>query len=416
MHYELTTLPNGIRVITESMPEIHSAAVGCWVDTGSRDETPAEAGCSHFLEHLLFKGSERLSAVAIADAFDAVGAQSNAFTSREATCFWARLRDSDLPMGLELLAEMLLRPAFREHEIDAERHVVLEEINMNEDDPTDVAHEEFTQALWQGNPLELPILGTRESITGMARDTIAGYWRRRYGPGSVVVAVAGNIDHAAVVSQVEAEFGDWTGGAVDHTVIEPEYRPRVRVRTRDTEQAHLVIGGPGVNRDDKRRFAAGVLSHVLGGGMSSRLFREIREERGLAYSVYSFRMPHRETGAWGIYAGTTPAKAREVFGIIRSQLAEITANGITEDELVRAKGHVAGSMAISAEDASSRMTRIGRSELADMEHLSIEEVVARFDAVTGGEVLDIARELLSGPLAIGAAGPFDSSDFEEFVA
>jgi predicted Zn-dependent peptidase len=415
MHYELSELPNGVRVITETMPEVRSVAVGCWVDTGSRDEHPEEAGCSHFLEHLLFKGSEKLSAQEIADAFDAVGAQSNAFTSKEFTCYWARMRDADLTMGLGLLAEMLQRPAFRQDEIDSERHVVLEEINMNEDDPTDVAYEKFARALWEGHLLEYPVLGTKDSIGGMSRDTIAGYWGRRYGPRSMVVAVAGHVDHSAVVDQVGAEFGTWDGASVKHDLGEVPVAPRVKVERRDTEQAHLVIGGEGLDRADERRFVFGVLSHILGGGMSSRLFREIREKRGLAYAIYMFRWPFADSGAWGVYAGTTPNQTPEVLDLINAELAKMAETGIDDEEIDRAKGHTKGSLAISMEDANSRMTRLGRNELFGVEHLSVDEIVQRVDAVTLEEVRELAAETFAQPRVVGAVGPFDAPDLEPFV-
>ncbi len=415
MHYDLTILPAGVRVITEPMPEIRSVAVGCWVDTGTRDERPHEAGSSHFLEHLLFKGSDRLSARQISEAFDAVGAQSNAFTTKEYTCFWARLRDADLTLGLGLLAEMIRRPAFRPHEIDSERQVVLEEINMNEDDPADVAHEEFSQALFGGHDLERPILGTRESILGLDRPKIHDYWQRRYVPGSLVVAIAGNLDHEEVVARVDTEFGGWEGTTEPHARREPEFESRVRIRPRDTEQAHLVLGGPGLRRDDKRRFAASLLNHVLGSGMSSRLFREIREERGLAYAVYSFRLPYMDTGGWGVYVGTTPSQTQEVLRLVRAEIAEVAAAGITAEELERAKGHVKGSLAISMEDANSRMTALGRAELTGVEHLGIGDLVERFDAVTEDDIVEVAADVFAGPLALGAVGPFDEDDLAEFV-
>ncbi|MGA9597513.1 MAG: pitrilysin family protein, partial [Acidimicrobiia bacterium] len=301
MHYDLTTLPNGLRVITQDMPSIRSVAIGAWVDTGSRDEEPIEAGTSHFLEHLLFKGSERLSARAISEAFDAVGARNNAFTSKEYTCYWARLRSADLPLAVDIIAEMLRRPAFRQNEIDSERNVVLEEINMNEDDPTDVAHEEFVTALWEDHPLAPPILGTKESITDMTRETIYNYWHRRYTPRSTVVAAVGDLDHEKVVDLIAAHMGDWDGPAVGRTEVTPVIVPKVRVRHRDTEQSHIVFGSQGLTRSDDRRFAVTIANHVLGGGMSSRLFREIREDRGLAYAVHAFRMPFLETGSSAIY-------------------------------------------------------------------------------------------------------------------
>ena len=416
MHYDLTTLDNGIRVITESMPEVRSAAVGCWVDTGSRDETPPEAGSSHFLEHLLFKGTEELSAQDIAEAFDAVGAESNAFTSKEYTCYWARMRDEDLPLGLGLLAEMTQRPALRASDIDSERHVVLEEINMNEDDPTDVAYERFARALWAGHLLEYPILGTRESINATTPDIIRGYWKRRYSPKSMVVAVAGNIAHQDVVDKVAAEFGDWSGDSMSHDHAPAPTEPRVKVERRDTEQAHIVLGGQGLTRDDDRRFAFGVLSHIMGGGMSSRLFREIREKRGLAYAVYMFRWPFADSGAYGVYVGTTPSQTAEVLKLVNDELDKAVTDGITSTELERAKGYTKGSLALSLEDANSRMSRLGRSELAGMEHLSVDEIVERVEAVTTDAVLELAAEVFSGPKVIGATGPFDADELEPYIA
>jgi predicted Zn-dependent peptidase len=416
MHYDLTTLPNGLRVISQDMPSVRSVSIGCWVNTGSRDENPEEAGASHFLEHLLFKGSEDWSARRISDALDAVGARHNAFTSKEYTGFWARLRDADLPMGVEILGEMLQRPAFRQDEIDSERHVVLEEINMNEDDPTDVAHEQFIHALWDGHPLAPPILGTKESIVGLSRETIRDYWQRRYTPESVVVAAAGRIDHEDLVELVAEHFGGWEGPATGRRLDLPIVEPRVAVRHRDTEQAHLVIGSPGLATNDDRRFAMIVADHVLGGGMSSRLFHEIRETRGLAYAVHSFRMPFEEAGATAVYVGTTPDQAAEVLKLVRGEMDKMMDSGVTVEELERARGHVAGSLAISLEDANSRMTRLGRNELTGVEHLSVDEIVAEITAVTRDEVIELARAVYAGPYVIGAAGPFTAEDLEPFVA
>jgi predicted Zn-dependent peptidase len=416
MHYDLTTLPNGLRVISQDMPSVRSASIGMWVDTGSRDEEPVEAGASHFLEHLLFKGSEQMSAHYISEAFDAVGARHNAFTSKEYTCFWARARDADLPLAIDILAEMLQRPAFREAEIDSERHVVLEEINMNEDDPTDVAHEMFMASLWDGHPLAPPILGTRESITEMTRESISRYWARRYSPYSVVVAAAGRIDHEDLVASIEKVMGDWEGAPFDRSWVDPVSASRVNVTRRDTEQAHLVLGGLGLKRDDERRWPLTVIDHVLGGGMSSRLFREIREERGLAYAVHSFRMGFFEAGSIAVYVGTTPNQAPEVLKLVRSEFDKLLDSGLTAEELERAKGHVKGALALSLEDANSRMTRLGRNEITGVEHLSVDDVVARIEAVTADEALSVAREVYGGPYILGAVGPFDPGDLEEFVS
>ncbi len=416
MDYSLTTLPNGLRIITREMFSVRSVSIGMWVDIGSRDEDPIEAGASHFLEHLLFKGSEEMSARYIGEAFDAVGARHNAFTSKEYTCFWVRSRDADLPLSIEILAEMLQHPAFRQEEIDSERHVVLEEINMNEDDPIDVAHEMFMRAMWVDHLLAPPILGTRDSITDMSRDTIAGYWGRQYTPRATVVAAAGHLEHDNLVALVEETMADWSGPSLNRMSTEPPVGSRVEVTTRDTEQAHLIIGCRGLARADERRWTLSVLDHVLGGGMSSRLFREIREERGLAYAVHSFRMGFLEAGSVGVYVGTTPTQTAEVLKLVRSEFDKVVEVGLTDDELERAKGYVKGALTLSLEDSNSQMTRLGRNEISGLEHLSIDEIVERIDAVTDGDVLDLAGELYAGPFVLGAVGPFEVADLKEFVS
>ena len=415
MHYDLTTLPNGLRIITQNMPSVRSVSIGMWVNTGSRDEEPIEAGASHFLEHLLFKGSEEMTAHYISEAFDAVGARHNAFTSKEYTCYWARCRDADLPLTIDILAEMLQRPAFRQSEIDSERHVVLEEINMNEDDPTDVAHELFMRSMWDGHPLAPPILGTKESITDMSRETIAGYWARRYSPHSTVVAAAGRLDHADLVARITAAMGDWEGEPIRRERFEPKAARRVNLTTKDTEQAHLVLGALGPSREDDRRWPLTVVDHVLGGGMSSRLFREIREERGLAYAVHSFRMAFTEAGSVAVYVGTTPTQAAEVLELVRSEFAKIVEFGLSEEELTRAKGHVKGALALSLEDTNSRMTRLGSNEITGVEQLSVDEVVAKVEAVTATDVLDVAADLYDGPFVLGGVGPFEDGELEKYV-
>ena len=415
MYYDLTTLPNGLRVISETMPSLRSVALGCWVDTGARDEESNEHGASHFLEHLLFKGSEKLSAREISEIFDAIGAESNAFTSKEATCYWTRLLDQDLGTGLDVLAEMLQRPAFRQNEIDAERHVVIEEINMNEDDPNDVTFENFTTSLFAGHPLEAPVLGTKESILAMSRDDIDGYWKRRYGAGSMVIAAAGSVDHEALVEMVSERFGGWSGEAVEHHRMEAASATAVNVTERDTEQAHIVLGGKGINRADERRWAFEILNHVMGTGMSSRLFREVREERGLAYAIYSFRLAYTDTGGWGVYVGTTPSQTETAMSLIIEELDKVMREGITEDELVRAKGSMRGGLALSLEDANSRMVRLGRDELSGLPHLSVDERLERLDRVSLADVQKVAQDLYSAERVIGAVGPFSASDLDRYV-
>jgi predicted Zn-dependent peptidase len=415
VHYDLTTLPNGIRVITEPMPSLRSIALGCWVDTGTRDELPNEQGASHFLEHLLFKGSETLSARQVSEIFDSIGAESNAFTSKENTCYWTRLLDQDLGTGFDVLSEMIQKPAFRQNEIDAERQVVIEEINMNDDDPDDVAFENFSIATFAGHPLEAPVLGTRDSIRGMSRDDIHGYWKRRYGAGSMVVAAAGSLEHEAVVDMVASRFGDWSGDSVDHEFGPNTPVSKVSITRRDTEQAHVVIGGMGLTRSDERRWAFEVMNHVVGSGMSSRLFREVREERGLAYAVYGFRLAYADAGAWGVYVGTTPTQTDTALNVIRDELSKVVEDGITEEELERAKGSMRGGLALSLEDPNSRMVRLGRDELSGMPHLSVDERLVKLEAVTLEDVQGIATDLFTGQRVIGAVGPFDEADLEPYL-
>jgi predicted Zn-dependent peptidase len=415
MHYELSTLDSGLRVITEHMPGIRSVAVGCWIDTGTRDEDPNEAGASHFLEHLLFKGSDDLSGREISETFDAMGAESNAFTSKDHTCFWARLLDDDLRRGMEVIGEMLQRPAFRARDIESEREVVIEEINEADDDPADVAFEEFTRGVFANHPLEAPVLGTRESVRGMTRDDIFGYWKRRYGAGSTVVALSGSVHHEEAVELVGSLFGEWSGDAVDHEHLPMKMRPAANVRFRATEQAHVVLGGEGFERGDPRRWPFEVLNLVLGGGMSSRLFTSVREDRGLVYSIYSFRTSYADAGAWGGYAATTPTKVPEVLDVVEAEIAAIVRSGITEAELERAKGAMRGGLALAMEDANSRMVRLGRDEMIGAPHLSVDERIARLTAVTLDDVLEVADAFLTSPRVIGAVGPFEPDALAQYA-
>jgi len=416
VHYDFTTLPNGLRVITEAMPSLRSVAMGCWIDTGTRDENQKEAGVSHFLEHLLFKGSEKLSAREVNETLDAIGADSNAFTSKETTCYWTRLLDQDLALGLDILAEIIQRPAFRINEIDSERQVVVEEINMNDDDPSDVVFENFSSSVFAGHPLELPVLGTRESIRNMTRDDIHGYWDRRYGARSMVFAAAGSVDHEAVVEMVAERFGDWTGDPADHQQAPARVASVVNLTRRDTEQAHLVLGGPGLNRSDERRWAFEVLNHIMGSGMSSRLFQEVREERGLAYAVYGFKLSYSDNGAWGVHVGTTPHQTDTALTVIRDELAKVVEEGVTAEELERAKGSMRGGLALALEDSNSRMVRLGRDELAGMPHLSVDERLAKLEAVDLDMVKAVAVDVYGAPTRVlGAVGPFDEDELDQYL-
>jgi len=415
MSFDRTVLHNGLTVITEAMTGIRSVAVGIWVDTGTRDELAAERGASHFLEHLLFKGTDELGSLEISRRFDAIGAEANAFTTKDSTCFWVRLLDEDLAEGLDLLAQMLQRPAFRSGDVNSERDVVIEEINMNDDDPGDLAHEQFFRAVFSGHPLEYPVLGSRASVKALTPELLERYWRRRYRAGSTVLAVAGNLDHRHVVDLAGRLFGAWDGGSVTHSLKEPPAGPGVRTVRRETEQVHVVLGGRGLVRGDDRRYAFGVLDSVLGGTASSRLFHTIREDRGLAYSVYSFRAAYADAGAYGVYAGTTARNVGTVLELLDRELANVAHNGVTDEELARAKGGMCGSMALALEDPNSRMVRLGQEEIVGMEHLSVDQRIARLNAVTADDVHEVAEMVLTGPRVLGVVGPLDAAELERFL-
>jgi predicted Zn-dependent peptidase len=418
-----TVLPGGLRVITEAMPSVRSVSFGVWVGVGSRDETPAQAGSSHYLEHLLFKGTKRRDALEISAALDAVGGEMNAFTAKEYTCFYARVLDNDLPIAVDVIADMMTSSLVRSADVDSERGVILEEIAMHEDDPGDVVHDTFAEALYGDTPLGRPILGTVDSINSLKRSAINGYYRRRYKPENMVVAVAGNVDHAKVVRLVSKAFqpalsgSDATPAAARVGGRAPTSNPGVSsVVRRPTEQAHLVLGMPALARVDERRFALGVLNAALGGGMSSRLFQEVREKRGLAYSVYSYAAHHAETGMFGVYAGCQPNRVHEVLDICREQLAIAAYSGITAEELVRGKGQLAGSLVLGLEDTGSRMSRLGKSELVYGELLTVDEVLARIAAVGLDDVRAVASEVLSAKPTLAVIGPFEDDDFADAVA
>ncbi|MGH3328406.1 MAG: M16 family metallopeptidase [Streptomycetales bacterium] len=420
-----TVLPGGLRVITETMPAVRSVAVGIWVGVGSRDETPALAGATHYLEHLLFKGTPRRSALEISAAIDAVGGELNAFTAKEYTSYYARVLDADAPLAIDVVADMVTAALLRQEDVDAERGVILEEIAMHEDDPGDVVHDQFAKALLGDSPLGRPILGTVESISGLSRDAIAGYYRERYHPSRIVVALAGNVDHDEVVRLVERAFA--LAGLLDDAEALPEAArigvARVEVPggvnlvSRKTEQANLVLGVPGVARTDDRRFVLGVLNSALGGGMSSRLFQEVREKRGLAYAVFSYAAHYADLGTFGVYAGCQPNKVDEVLDICRGELHNVAEHGITDEELVRGIGQMRGSLVLGLEDTGSRMSRIAKAELVYGELLSVDEILARIGAVTLDDVRAVARDLLTAKPTLAVIGPFeDGHDFSRAVA
>ncbi|MFI9275914.1 M16 family metallopeptidase [Kitasatospora sp. NPDC052896] len=395
-----TVLPGGLRVVTETLPTVRSATFGIWVGVGSRDETPVLNGATHYLEHLLFKGTARRSALEISAALDAVGGEMNAFTAKENTCYYARVLDADLPLAIDVVCDMLTGSLIRTEDVEAERGVILEEMAMAEDDPGDVVHDLFAKVIYGSTPLGRPILGTQETVNGLTRDQIAGFFKRRYRPEQLVVAAAGNLDHRKVVQQVEAAFAEVLAkSAAAPAEVRRGRKPvrtsgQVEVLNRATEQAHLVLGVPGVPRHDERRWALGVLNAALGGGMSSRLFQEVREKRGLAYSVYSYSSSYADTGLFGVYAGCQPKRVEEVLRICREELAKVVAEGITEEELRRAIGQISGSTVLGMEDTGSLMNRIGKAELCYGSHLSVDDMLAKISGVTLEDVQQVARDVL----------------------
>ncbi len=411
-----TRLPSGLSVVSEHMPASGAVALGFWVDAGSRDEEPAVAGASHFLEHLLFKGTDTRSAQEIAEAIEAVGGEMNAFTTKEYTAFYVRLLDEDLELGLDILSDIMWAPAFRGDEVDAERQVILEEISMHEDEPADLVHDICQEAMYPGHPLGREILGDRDTITAMGPDDIRSYFGAYYRPGSIVFAAAGNVDHDRLVEGLDRRFAgpDGAGPARSEVALAPS-RPVV-VTTRSTEQAHLVVGMRAIARDDDDRFALAVLNQLLGGGMSSRLFQEVREKRGLAYSVYSYRTAYLETGLLAVYAGTSPARAHTVLDVVAEELDRLLQDGVSERELAVARGHVKGSMVLSLEDSSSRMSRIGRSQLVHGSVMTMAEVVERTESVTAADVRRVIERVVGGPRTLAVVGPFHEDDFAERVA
>jgi predicted Zn-dependent peptidase len=412
-----TVLPGGLRVITEEMPGMRSASFGVWVGVGSRDEAPALAGASHFLEHLLFKGTRQRTALDIAVAMDAVGGELNAFTAKEHTCYYAHVLDSDLPLAIDLVCDVVTAAKLAAEDVESERGVILEEIAMRDDDPGDAVHDLFGEALFGDTPLGRPVIGTVASIEAIRRDQVAGYYRRRYRPEAMVVSAAGRLDHRSVVRQVRQAFGP----ALDEDAVPLPPREggragqlparRVAVLHRPTEQANLVLGTFGMSRHDERRFALGVLNNALGGGMSSRLFQEVREKRGLAYSVYSYASQYAGTGQFGVFAGCHPGKVRELLAIVRDQLADVAEHGLADAEVARGKGQVRGGLVLGLEDTGSRMSRIGKAELSYGEVLDVDELLARVDAVTPDGVRAVAADVLTQPLCLGVVGPFGEADF-----
>ena len=406
---QVTELDSGLRVVTEAVPAVRSIALGFWVKTGSRNESPAQAGLSHFLEHLLFKGTERFSSLEIDETFDAMGAEVNAGTGKETTSVYSRFLDRHLDRAFDVLQDMVLRPSYPD--IDSERQVVIEEIAMYEDEPQDKVHDVLAMAIFGDHPLGRPVIGRAQVIESVPVPDIASYHDARYPPSNIVLAAAGSVEHERIVALAQQATDTVApgGGAEEPEPAPAELAPGLRFHAKDTEQYHLCLGGPGLARADDRRFALRVLDTILGGSTSSRLFQEVREKRGLAYAVYSYASQYADSGHVGLYVGTRPEKVAEAMDVIGTELRRIAEEGVGEEELERARENVKGRTTLSMESTLARMNRLGSSLLMGVPLLSLDELLVAIDAVTVEDVQALASELFD-PARMSAAGVGKSED------
>jgi predicted Zn-dependent peptidase len=401
-----TRLDSGLRVVTEALPELRSVTLGAWVGSGARDEADREWGASHFLEHLLFKGTEERSAREIAETIESGGGEMNAFTTHEQTVFYVRVPDAQLETALGVLGDVLWRPAFRPDEIESERRVILEEIGMRDDTPDDLVHDLFSNAMFPAHPLGREVIGSEESINGMKREKIVDYHAAHYRPANVVLAAAGNLTHDDVLALVDAHFPGTNGSRPERAHPDPAPPVAKSVVERDCEQVHLVTGVRALPANDPDRYALTVVNQVLGGGMSSRLFQEIRETRGLAYSVFSYSASFDEAGYFAVYTGTAPEHVDEVLDVVDAELTSLVRDGLSQSELDAAKGHLVGSLSMSLETSASRMRRLGRAEMVEGDVPSLDELVARIEAVERTDVGRIIERVFADtPRSLAIVGP-----------
>ena len=406
--YAKTLLPNGVRVISEFVPEVRSVSIGLWVGVGSSHEDAPLRGISHCIEHMLFKGTRARSARQLAEQMDSIGGHMNAFTDKETTCYHARVVDMHAPLALDILADMFTNSIFDPAELRKEQQVILEEIRMYDDSPDEVSHDLFIRSVWAGSPLGEPTIGYADTVTAVTRDSIAAYMREKYTPDNLIVAAAGSVDHNVLVEQVSRHFSGMQGGPTAGEPAAPTFVPAITVQRKDSEQVYVLVGAEGVSARDERRYAVSVLDTILGGGMASRLFQEIREKRGLAYSVYSAHHAYRAGGLCSIAAATSPPNVSEVVSLVRAELLRLAAEDASSEEIGRAKEHLKGGLLLSLESMSTRMLRLGRSELNLGRHVPVSEVIARIDAVSKEQVDSVARTLfVPERIALTVLGPVD---------
>ncbi|MFD0587532.1 M16 family metallopeptidase [Paenibacillus sp. GCM10027627] len=401
------TLSNGLRVVVEYIPTVRSVSFGIWVKTGSRNETKDNNGISHFIEHMLFKGTDKRSAKDIADLFDGIGGNVNAFTAKEYTCYFAKVLDEHLPMAVDALSDMFFNSQFDENELAKEKNVILEEIAMYEDTPDDKVHDEASRSAFGDHPLAYSILGLKERLEAMNGDTLKSYMNERYTIENTVISVAGNVEEGKLLELLEAQFGHFARRSNPIVPEAPQFQGNYAFYKKKTEQNHICISFPGLSNKDDKLYAMVLLNNALGGGMSSRLFQEIREKRGLAYSVYSYHMGYADSGLFTVYAGTAPKQTKEVLDLTMEQLHELSVKGLGGDELHRGKEQLKGSLILSLESTSSRMNRIGKNELMIGRHYTLDELLARIDRVTMDDVQEVTKRMLSVPFSVAMVGSTD---------
>lgn len=403
------TLSNGLRVVVENIPTCRSVSFGIWVKTGSRNETLDNNGISHFIEHMLFKGTNQRSAKDIADLFDGIGGNVNAFTSKEYTCYFAKVLDQHLPLAVEALADMFFESRFDEEELKKEKNVILEEISMYEDTPDDKVHDEASRAAFGAHSLAYSILGLEERLLDMSSEDLRGYMAANYRIDNTVVSVAGNVEEQAVLELLEQYFGRFNQVGATAAVQPPAFQSNYLFHVKKTEQNHLCISFPGCSISDPKLYAMILLNNAIGGGMSSRLFQEIREKRGLAYSVYSYHTSYADTGLFTVYAGTAPKQTKDVLDLTVEMMSELSRNGLSAAELHRGKEQLKGSLILSLESTSSRMNRIGKNELMLGRHYTLDQMLERIDQVTMDDLRDITKRMLSVPFAVAMVGANDEA-------
>ena len=401
------TLPNGVRVLTENMPHVQSVSIGIWVSTGSRDEEDANRGISHFMEHMLFKGTETRTARQIADEFDSIGGQLNAFTDKEFTCYYAKVLSEHLPIALDVLSDMFLNSVLDPQEIALEKNVVLEEIKRHEDTPEDLVHDAFVQAVWGSHPLGKPVLGTVKSVEGLSRDDLLEFMRTKYAPDSVVVAAAGDVSHEDLVARIGELFGGIEGNKVPHVQVAPAFTNESVLADKVTEQVHFCIGTPGFSQLDPERYALALLDATLGGGMSSRLFQEIREKRGLAYSIGSYTAAYREGGFFTVYGGTSLESIDEVLDLVRAEFANVRKDNISPEELSKAKNQIRGALVLAQESSTNRMMRMAKSEIYFGRDIPLEELLGSIMKVDHSDIARVTDRIFGDlQFPVVAFGPF----------